>query len=86
MMEKGRYKRPTTPREQRFCPTCPTLVENEVQFLTQCSAYANRNELFATIEKEVPYFVMSQENEILNYRILSTVHAWLSVRGERDLG
>ena len=97
MIEMGRNKRPTIPREQRFCPTWPTLVENEVHFLTQCSAYANRNDRFAAIENEVInfvniyvqaplIFVMSQENEILNYRIISTVHEWLSVRGEKDSG
>ena len=85
MIEKGRHKRPTIPREQCFCPKCPTRVDNEVHLLTQCSAYANRNDLFAAIEKEVPNFVnlnvhaqfiymMSQENGILNYRIMSTVH------------
>ena len=94
MIEKGWHKRPIIPREQ--CLSNLPLVENEVHFLTQCSAYANRNDLFTAIEKEVPNFVnlnvqaqfifmMSQENKILNYKIMSTVHEWLSVRGERDL-
>ena len=45
MIEKGRHKRPTIPREQRSCPTYPTLVKNEVHFLPQCSAYTNRNDI-----------------------------------------
>ena len=40
-----------------YCPTFPTLVEKEVQFLTQGSAYTNRNNLFAAIEKEITNFV-----------------------------
>ena len=56
MIEKGRHKRPVFPREERFCPFCPT-VENEIHFLTQSSAYKNRNELFNMIAKEVPNFV-----------------------------
>ena len=91
MIERGRHKRPIIPREQRFCPVCPTKVENEAHFLIQCNAYKNRNELFITVETEVPHFVnlnvqaqfiflMSQENKLLNYKIVSTIHEWLSVR------
>ena len=57
MIEKGRHKCPITTREQRFCPTCPTIGENEVRFLPQCSSYANKNDRFAAIEKEVSNFV-----------------------------
>ena len=57
MIEKGMHKRPVLPREERFCPFCPSTVENEIHFLTQCSAYKNRNELFNMIVKEVPNFV-----------------------------
>ena len=85
MIEKGRHKRPVLPREERFCPFCPSTVENEIHFLTQCSAYKNRNELFNMIAKEVPNFVnldnksqyiflMSQENKQLNLKLVPTIH------------
>ena len=72
----------SSPIEERFCPLCPSTVENEIHFLTQCSAYKNRNELnrnelFNFDSREVPNFVnlynksqfiilMSQENKQLN--------------------
>ena len=49
MIEKGRHKRSSVPREECFCSFCPSTVENEIHFLTQCSAYKNRNELFNMI-------------------------------------
>ena len=66
MIEKGRHKRPIIPREQLVCPTCPIIVENEVQFLTLCIAYENRNELFSAIKKEVPTLFL------LNYKVICT--------------
>ena len=40
-IEKGRHTTPKTPKELRFCPFCPTEVENEEHFLINCSAYKN---------------------------------------------
>ena len=57
MIGKGRHKRPSVPREERFCPFCPSTVENEIHFLTQCFAYKNRNELFNMIQREVSNFI-----------------------------
>ena len=79
MIEKGRHKRPLVPREERVCPFCPSTVENEIHFPTQCSTYKNINELFNKIQREVPNFVnldnksqfiflMSQENKQLNLK------------------
>ena len=81
MIEKGRYKRPKILREQRFCPFCPTKVEDESHFPMQCILYENRNEIFMAAETEEPnftnlntqeqfIFLMSQENRILNYKII----------------
>ena len=86
------HKRPVLPREERFCLFCPSIVENEIHFLTQCSAYKNRNELFNMIAKEVPNFVnldnkskyiflMSQENK-LNLKLVPTIHKWFTERLE----
>ena len=32
-IEKGRHTTPKTPKEQRFCPFCPKVVEDEMHFL-----------------------------------------------------
>ena len=91
MIEKGRHKHPKIPREQRLCPFCPTKVEDESHFLMQCILYENRNELFMAAETEAPnftnlntqeqfIFLMSQENRILNYKIISTIHEWFTKR------
>ena len=93
MIKKGRHKRPKIPREQRFCPFCPTKVEDENRFLMQCILYENRNELIMAAETEAPnftnlntqeqfIFLMSQENRVLNYKIISTMHEWFTKRLE----
>ena len=93
MIEKGRHKRPKIPREQRFCLFCPTKVEDESHFLMQCILYENRNELFMATDTEAPNFTnlnsqeqfifpMSQENRVLNYKIISTIHEWFAKRLE----
>ena len=89
MIEKGRHKRPVLPREERFWPFYASTVENEIHFLTQCSAYKNRNEPFNMIQREVPNFVnldnksqyiflMSQENKQLNLKLVPTIHKWFT--------
>ena len=91
MIEKGRHKWPLVPREERYCPFCTSTVESEIHFLTQCSAYKDRTELFDFIEREVPNFVnldnksqfiflMSQENKQLNLKLIPTIHKWLTDR------
>ena len=51
--------------------------------------YENRNELFMAAETEAPNFInlntqeqfiflMSQENRVLNYKIISTIHEWFT--------
>ena len=89
----GRHKRQKIPREQRFCPCCPTKGQDESHFLIQCILYENRNELFMAAETEAPnftnfntqeqfIFLMSQENRVLNYKIISTIHEWFTKRLE----
>ena len=38
-IEKLRHTTPITPKEQRFCPFCPSEVEDEVHFLIRCPTY-----------------------------------------------
>ena len=94
MIEKGRHRCPKIPREQRFCPFCPTKVEDESHFLMQCILYENRNELFVSAAEteasnftnlntqEQFIFLMPQENRALNYKIISTIHKWFTKRLE----
>ena len=93
MIEEGRHKRPLVPKEERFCPFCPSKIENEIHFLTQCRAYKNRNGLFNMIKTEVSnfanldnkaqfIFLMSQENKLLNLKLISTMHKWFTARLE----
>ena len=93
MIEKGRHKRPKIPREQRFCPFCPTKVEDEIHFLTECIFYKNRNELLRAIETEVAHyinlskqaqftFLMSQENKNINDIVTSKLPEWFTKRLE----
>ena len=95
MIEKGRYKRPSVPREERCCPFCSPTVENEVHHLIQCGAYKNRNELFNMIQRGVPTFVnldnkltfiflMSQENKQPNLKLIPTIHKWSTERLEHN--
>ena len=93
MIEVGRHNRPITPRDQRFCPFCPSMLEDEKHFLLQCSAYKNRDELLNFIIAEVPnfanldiqsqfIFLMSQENTHLTTKLVYTIYEWFTMRIE----
>ena len=44
-IEVGRHNK--IPKNERFCPFCPTLIEDEMHFLLLCPTYAtNRTKLF----------------------------------------
>ena len=46
-IETGRYTRPLTPANQRFCAACPGKVGDEIHFLTECVSHSeNGNILF----------------------------------------
>ena len=90
MIEKGRHKRPTIPRDQRFCPFCPGQVEDETHFLAQCNGY-DRQELLINITPHVPNFVnldpnaqlvylMTQENNFITYKLTLSINKWLTER------
>ena len=94
MIEKGRHHRPTLPREQRKCPTCITKIENEVHFMTECSAY-NRFHLYEAISLQTPNFrslnneqqfiyMMSQEDQNTTYTLAHCTFYWLKTRREID--
>ena len=96
MVEKGRHKRPIIPRNQRFCSFCPTKIEDAIHFLTQCSLYKNRNLLYMAAEAVAPNFItlnaqaqfiflMSQEDKMLNRKLIYKLHEWFSERLEYNI-
>ena len=64
-IELGRYTR--IPREERYCPFCPNVVEDENHFLFNCDAYiTERNLLFQTVQSYTPLFKFyTQEIKLL---------------------
>ena len=93
MIEEGRHKRPITPREERFCPHCPGVVETEEHFFTQCVAYEGREDLFNKIIQIAPQFsnlnnhdkfifMMTQGDDKITRDIAQKTHIWLKQRLE----
>ena len=90
MIEKGRHRRPTTPREYRFCTHFPLQVENEIHFLTTCNIYKGRggfNELlyhlpnFNNLDDISKFtFLMSQENKLITKLLVTQVYMWVKTR------
>ena len=92
MIEQGRHCRPITPREERLCPHCPDLIEDEEHFLIRCSAY-ERTHFFEKIREKTPQFgnlddhnkfifLMSQEDPELTKELAVQVHKWFMARLE----
>ena len=54
MIEKGRHLKIS--RDQRFCPFCPNIIENEKHFLITCPQYKHlRQELFNQVKATIPH-------------------------------
>ena len=90
-IETGRHSRPIIPRSQRFCPFCPTEVEDEVHFLIKCIKGKNRDELFRAARGLAPnfenlnateqfIFLMSQEDKSLTHKIIYKIQEWFDDR------
>ncbi len=63
-IEKGRHTTPKTPKDQRFCPFCPKIVEDEIHFLLECPVYQTpRIKMTETIMNENPLFELKPHNE-----------------------
>ena len=66
MIETGRHNK--LPKEMRFCPFWPTLVETEIHFLFQCSTYSIIRDIFhKTITENKPEFLWYTVDEKLEY-------------------
>ena len=63
-IETGRYTRPLTPANQRFCAACPGKVGDEYHFLTECVSHSeNRDILFDEITRDIPNFLTQANKE-----------------------
>ena len=62
MIEKGRHR--NLDKWERFCPFCPTLIENEIHFLLYCKTFrCLREELFTKICTYSPTFTPLPEKD-----------------------
>ena len=56
-IEKMRHTTPITPKEERFCPFCPRVVEDEEHFLLGCPVNTQpRKELIKKVVIKNPHF------------------------------
>ena len=70
MIEKGRHEG-TEPNE-RFCPFCPSQIEDEHHFLIKCSIYIHlRNNLFTEIKNVMPDFYSPLDDKFLFWFLLN---------------
>lgn len=62
MIETGRHQR--IEKDQRFCPFCPTKIEDEAHFLLECKVFITlRIELFNKVLKEEGHFMQLENSE-----------------------
>ena len=55
MIEQGRYQK--IDKNLRFCPFCPTKIEDEMHFMMNCNLYDSlRRELFTEVNIKIPFF------------------------------
>ena len=85
MIEKGRHYKPLIDRASRYCPFCPTLVEDECHFLITCPLYEDERQelldkirqnssLYDDIPSDLQKFIFILTNEDEN--ILSSIAAF----------
>ena len=65
MIEKGRYL--NIDRNQRFCPFCKTVTENEFHFLLICTTYLDLRERYIPIKYNTPA-IINKFNIIMSLR------------------
>ena len=69
MIEKGRHA--NIDRDRRFCPFCPSLVEDEFHFLIKCPVYAHlRDKLLSEIKNSIPDFYYPTDEMFLFWFLL----------------
>lgn len=69
MIEKGRHRKMN--RNTRFCPFCPTKIEDETHFLLKCHMYDNlRVKLFEYVKEVLPDFFPHPNEKFLFWFLL----------------
>ena len=67
-IERGRYTRPPTPRDERKCPHCPDDIQDEKHFLLSCTRYDHdRQTLFNSVITHSPAFASLSLNDKFLY-------------------
>ena len=88
-IEKMRHTTPKTPKEERFCPFCPSVVEDEVHFLLECPVYSHpRMEMIKKVVTKNPYFIhksiKQKFTELMTPQnaqfVAKTVHIFFEIR------
>ena len=94
MIEKGRHSRPKIEREERKCPYCKNVVEDECHFITNCPLYSvSRIELVQEIKKTCLHyhemtdiqkfiFIMTNENPSIIKKLAKYVFSSMEKRKE----
>lgn len=64
MIEKGRYSKTT--KDQRFCPNCPNIVEDEFHFLFSCKIFSELRArlLIPTFDEIAGFHNLDMKNKI----------------------
>ena len=66
-IETGRYGKPITPANERFCKSCKDKVEDENHFLIDCDVYNSiRNKFFTLFDKSLNETPSEKVNRLLN--------------------
>ena len=83
MIEKGRHRK--IDKSERFCPSCPSLVETELHFLLKCETfYCLRRDLFTQIAHRLPFFnSLSEDNKFISLLTTLEVIKYVGIFLER---
>ena len=91
MIEVGRHRNPSIPREERTCYMCNNKVEDELHFLTECRLYGSKNQYWEMIHTRFPQttnldhkgkfiFVMTQEDPEIIKLTMKVTREWQNLR------
>jgi hypothetical protein len=87
-IESGRWTRPVTPQEQRYCQHCPHKLEDEYHFVIECHRYENNRKhlipkyywVRPSMQKTVNLF--NTENVSLLKRLAKYVYLAFKIRAD----
>jgi hypothetical protein len=56
-IETGRHARAIIPADQRYCNLCPSKIDDEIHFITNCCKFQTlRNQMFTLASERIPIF------------------------------